>query len=77
VCSAIYREDRASLRSLTRMGLSERALLVMPEHHWFLIRHYGTAQQKKEKARARQKEKDAQLKSANEASPAPAPDDQA
>jgi hypothetical protein len=59
VYSALRGDDRDSLRSLTRLGLAEKALLVMPEMRWFLIRHYGTVEQKVQKARARQQEKDA------------------
>jgi hypothetical protein len=36
-----------------------RSVPYAPETRWFLTRHYGTAQQRKEKAQARQREKDA------------------
>jgi hypothetical protein len=45
VYSALLRSDRDSLRSLTRLGFAESALIVMPELRWFLTRHYGTIQQ--------------------------------
>jgi hypothetical protein len=59
VYSALRRADSASLLRLTHLGLAERALPYAPETRWFLTRHYGSAQQKKEKALARQQEKDA------------------
>jgi hypothetical protein len=59
VYSALFRGDRNSLSNLTRLGLAERALPHAPETRWFLTRHYGTAQERKEKAQARQREKDA------------------
>lgn len=65
VYSALRRSDRNSLRPLTELGLAERALTYAPETRWFLTRHYGTAQQRKEKAQARQREKDAHQQDAN------------
>lgn len=41
----------------------ETALNFAPETRWFLPRHYGSAQQKKEKARARRLHKDAESSS--------------
>ena len=59
VYSALFRADRKSLRTLTHLGLIDRAVIYASEARWFLTRHYGTAQQRKEKAQARQREKDA------------------
>jgi hypothetical protein len=56
VYSALFRADRKSIRTLSRLGLIDRAVIYAPEARWFLTRHYGSAQQRKEKARARQRE---------------------
>jgi hypothetical protein len=53
VYSALRRANLASLTLLTRLGLAESALPYAPETRWFLTRHYGTAQPRKEKAQAR------------------------
>jgi hypothetical protein len=50
VYSALRHADSASLLRLTHLGLAERALPYARETRWFLTRHYGSAQQKKEKA---------------------------
>jgi hypothetical protein len=50
VYSALFRADRNSLRNLTHLGLTERALPDATKTHWFLTRHYGSAQQRKEKS---------------------------
>lgn len=76
VYSALRRADSASLLRLTHLGLAERALRYAPETRWFLTRHYGSAQQKKEKAQARQQEENARAK-ALENTPANAGQDQA
>jgi hypothetical protein len=66
VYSALFRADQNTLRSLTQLGLVERALPYAPETRWFLTRHYGSSHQIKQKARARQQEKQAHQKDVND-----------
>jgi hypothetical protein len=43
VYSALFRPDRESLRTLTHLGLIDRAVIYASEVRWFLLG--GTAQQ--------------------------------